>query len=119
MFLVDLPDPAIRIERILDTIDSSMPGGHAVVVIDDLYIPAAQMLGESGDGFKYAQVRLSPARLSHCMRWHGAATRAQQIATTYACQRDAFGKQLIAHEGIGFMLAENLIEQKQSEQIIN
>src|SRR3546814_237257 len=52
MFLVDLPDPAIRIERILDTIDSSMPGGHAVVVIDDLYIPAAQMLGESGDGFK-------------------------------------------------------------------
>ena len=35
MFLVDLPDPAIRIERVLDTIDSSMPGGHSVVSIDE------------------------------------------------------------------------------------
>ncbi len=74
LFLVDLPNPAIRIERVLDTINSSMPGGHAVVKIDDLRVPADQMLGESGEGFKYAQVRLSPARLSHCMRWHGAAT---------------------------------------------
>ena len=62
MFLVDLPDPAIRIERVLDTIDSSMPGGHAVITIDNLRIPADQMLGESGEGFKYAQVRLAPAR---------------------------------------------------------
>ncbi len=77
MFLVDLPNPAIRIERVLDTIDWSMPGGHAVVAIDNLRVPADQMLGESGEGFKYAQVRLSPARLSHCMRWHGACdTRA-------------------------------------------
>src|SRR5260370_20838736 len=40
MFLVDLPHPAIRIERVLDTIDSSMPGGHAVVAIDGLRVPA-------------------------------------------------------------------------------
>jgi acyl-CoA dehydrogenase len=72
MFLIDLPDPAIRIERVLETIDSSMPGGHAAVTITRLRVPAHQMLGRSGEGFKYAQVRLSPARLSHCMRWHGA-----------------------------------------------
>src|SRR3546814_20778746 len=53
------------------------------------------------------------------MRWHGAATRAQQIATTYACQREAFGKKLIDHEGVGFMLAENLIELKKSELMID
>lgn len=52
MFLVDLPSPAIRIERIIPTIDSSMPGGHAVVVIDNLRVPACQMLGASGEGFK-------------------------------------------------------------------
>ena len=119
MFLVDLPDPAIRIERILNTIDSSMPGGHAVVTIDDLRVPSDQMLGKSGEGFKYAQVRLSPARLSHCMRWHGAVTRAQEIATEYACRRHAFGKQLIEHEGVGFMLADNLIDLKQSELMID
>jgi acyl-CoA dehydrogenase len=119
LFLVDLPDPAIRIERVLDTIDSSMPGGHAIIAIDDLRVPADQMLGESGEGFKYAQIRLSPARLSHCMRWTGAATRAHEIAIEYACRRQAFGKPLIDHEGVGFMLAENLIDLKQAELMID
>ncbi len=119
MFLVDLPDPAITIERVLDTIDSSMPGGHAVVKIDNLRIPADQMLGHSGEGFKYAQIRLAPARLSHCMRWLGACIRANEIATDYACRRHAFGKPLIDHEGVGFMLAENMIDLKQAELMID
>lgn len=119
MFVVDLPDPAIRIERLLDTIDSSMPGGHAVVTIDNLRVPAGQMLGRSGEGFKYAQIRLSPARLSHCMRWLGCCIRAQEIATDYVCRREAFGKKLIDHEGVGFMLAENRIELKQAELMID
>lgn len=119
MFLVDLPDPAIRIERLLDTIDSSMPGGHAVVTIDNLRVPADHMLGASGEGFKYAQVRLSPARLSHCMRWLGSCIRAQEIASDYACRRTAFGKPLIDHEGVGFMLAENMIDLRQCELMID
>lgn len=119
MFVVDLPNPAIRIERVPNTMDSSMPGGHATVVIDNLRVPADQMLGESGEGFKYAQIRLSPARLSHCMRWHGACERANEIATDYACRRHAFGKPLIDHEGVGFMLAENMIDLKQAELMID
>jgi acyl-CoA dehydrogenase len=119
MFLVDLPAPAIRIERVLDTIDSSMPGGHAVVAIDNLRVSPDQMLGQSGQGFKYAQVRLSPARLSHCMRWHGAATRAQEIATAYVCTRRGFGHLLIEHEGVGFQLADNVIDLKQAELMID
>jgi len=118
MFLVELPHPAIRIERVLDTIDSAMPGGHAIVAIENLRVPADQLLGESGQGFKLAQVRLSPARLSHCMRWHGAARRANEIATAYALKREAFGKLLIDHEGVGFMLADNLIDLKQAELMI-
>ncbi len=119
MFLVDLPHPAIRIERILDTIDSSMPGGHSIVAIENLRVPADQVLGEIDEGFRFAQVRLSPARLSHCMRWTGACLRAQEIATDYACRREAFGKTLIDHEGVGFMLAENLIDLKQAELMID
>jgi acyl-CoA dehydrogenase len=119
LFLVDLPDPAIRTLRILDTIDNSMPGGHAEVAIENLRVPADQMLGAAGDGFKYAQIRLSPARLSHCMRWLGLAIRANQIATDYACRRHAFGKPLVDHEGVGFMLAENLIDIKQCELMID
>jgi len=112
MFLVDLPDSAIRIERVLETIDSSMPGGHAVIAIENLRVPVDQMLGDAGEGFKYAQIRLAPARLTHCMRWLGGAERAQEIATDYACRRQAFGKKLIDHEGVGFMLAQNKIDLK-------
>lgn len=119
LFLVDLPDPAVRIERLLDTIDSSMPGGHSVVTIDNLCVPADQMLGKSGEGFAYAQVRLSPARLSHCMRWLGSCLRANEIASDYACRRQAFGKPLIDHEGVGFMLADNAIDLQQAELMID
>lgn len=119
MFLVDLPNPAIRIDHVPNTIDSSMPGGHATVTIDGLLVPADQMLGEVGEGFKYAQVRLAPARLSHCMRWLGACTRAHEIAVDYVNRRNAFGKVLVDHEGVGFMMAENMIELKQSELMID
>jgi acyl-CoA dehydrogenase len=119
MFLVDLPNPAIKLERVLNTIDSSMPGGHAVVSIENLCIPNEHVLGEVNEGFRYAQIRLAPARLSHCMRWHGAATRAQEIATAYVCKRHGFGKLLIDHEGVGFQLVENLIELKQAELMID
>lgn len=119
MFLVELPNPAVRIERILDTIDSSMAGGHSLVNIEDLRVPATDILGEPHEGFKYAQVRLAPARLSHCMRWHGAASRAHEIACDYAVRRHAFGKPLIDHEGVGFMLADNLVDLKQAELMID
>lgn len=119
LFLTELPNPAIRIERVLDTIDSSMPGGHAIVAIDGLQVDGDQVLGGPGEGFKLAQVRLAPARLTHCMRWLGACTRTQEIATDYACRRTAFGKLLVDHEGIGFMLAENSIDLKQAELMID
>jgi len=119
MFLVDLPQPEIKIERVLNTIDSSMPGGHSVLHIDNLKVDADAVLGEVGQGFRYAQVRLSPARLSHCMRWLGGCIRAHEVAAAYAVRRRAFGKPLIDHEGVGNMLADNLIDLKQSELLID
>jgi acyl-CoA dehydrogenase len=119
MFLVDLPHPAIRLERVLDTIDSSMAGGHSVLSIENLRVTSDQILGEVHEGFRYAQIRLAPARLSHCMRWLGACIRAQEIATDYVCRRHAFGKLLIDHEGVGFQLADNLIDLKQAEMMVD
>jgi len=119
MFLVALPNPAIRIERVLDTMDSFSPGGHALIQIDNLEVPPEDVLGEVHEGFRYAQVRLSPARLSHCMRWFGATARAHEIACAYAVQRQAFGKALIDHEGVGFMLADNRIDLQQAALMID
>lgn len=119
LFLIDLPDPAVRVERVLDTLDSAMPGGHSLIAIDGLRVGPDQVLGAVDEGFRYAQVRLAPARLTHCMRWLGACDRAQEIASDYAARRQAFGKSLIDHEGVGFMLADNLIDLKQAELMID
>lgn len=119
MFLVHLPNPAIKIERLVKTIDSSMPGGHALVQLNDLRVPSKDILGEVHEGFQYAQVRLSPARLSHCMRWFGLVCRAQEIASEYAVVRHAFKKPLIDHEGVGFMLVDNQIDLQQAALMID
>ncbi len=110
MFLTELPNPAFKISRVLDTMDSSFMGGHAVVDIENLKVSGDDILGEVGQGFRYAQVRLAPARLTHCMRWLGSAIRAHEIATDYARTRMAFGKTLGAHEGVSFMLADNAFD---------
>ncbi|MGE8451681.1 MAG: acyl-CoA dehydrogenase family protein [Pseudomonadales bacterium] len=107
MFITDMASPGIRIERTMHALDTCFPGGHAVVRFDKLYVSAENILGELGEGFKYAQVRLSPARLTHCMRWLGAARRAHETAVGYAQRRQAFGQLLGRHEGVGFMLADN------------
>ena len=118
MFLADMAAPGIRIERILDTIDQGFAGGHAVLAFDNLRVTREQLLGAPGEGFKYAQVRLAPARLTHCMRWLGAARRAHDIALRYAAQRKAFGRTLAEHEGVGFMLADNEMDLHQCRLVI-
>ncbi len=110
MFLVDIDAPGFRIVRQLDTIDAVSPGGHAEVEFTDVRVPASAVLGELGQGFRNAQVRLAPARLTHCMRWLGAARRAHDIAVDYARRRHAFGRLIGEHQGVGFMLADNEID---------
>lgn len=119
MFLTDMDAPGVVIERVLDALDEAIPGGHAVVRLDDVRVHEDQILGEPDEGFRYAQVRLAPARLTHCMRWWGAAQRAHDVATDYACTRRAFGRPLIEHEGVGFMLAKNEVELKQTQLLID
>jgi acyl-CoA dehydrogenase len=119
LFLVPLPHPGVRTERVLDTIDRTMSGGHGVMALDNVRVTEADILGGLDQGFRSAQIRLAPARLTHCMRWWGAASRAHDIACDYARTRKAFGKTLIEHEGVGFMLAENEIDLKQAELMID
>jgi acyl-CoA dehydrogenase len=118
MFLTPMNAPGIQIERVLDTLDQYMTGGHAVVRLEGLRVHESQVLGRIGEGFRYAQVRLAPARLTHCMRWLGAARRAHDIAADYARRRTAFGKPIGEHEGVGFMLADNEMDIHQSRLVI-
>jgi alkylation response protein AidB-like acyl-CoA dehydrogenase len=114
MFLADMATPGIEVVRAMNSLDSAFPGGHAVVRFNNVRVPAGDILGEPGKGFRYAQVRLAPARLTHCMRWLGAARRAHDIAAGYAARREVFGQKLVGHEGVGFMLADNEIDIRMS-----
>jgi acyl-CoA dehydrogenase len=107
MFLTDMNKAGITLERSMDAMDRCFTGGHGVLKFNDVRVPAKDVLGAVGKGFRYAQVRLAPARLTHCMRWLGQARRAHDIAVAYTSRRQAFGKPLAEHEGVGFMLADN------------
>lgn len=113
LFLTEGDQPGIVIERIMNTMDRNYVEGHGVVRFDDLKLPADALLGEAGQALRYAQLRLAPARLTHCMRWLGAAARAQHIAVEHARTRTAFGKPIGEHEGVSFMLADNEIALQQ------
>jgi len=118
MFLTHLPQAGMRITRAIDSMDSSFTCGHAEVQLDGLRVHQSQILGEPGQGLKYAQVRLAPARLTHCMRWLGSAVRAQDIAIDYAKTRTAFGNRLIEHGGLSQMLARNAIDLHACRQMV-
>lgn len=118
MFLVDADNPGMRVERRLDTMDWAFSGGHGLVVFEDCVVSGDSVLGEVGEGFQYAQVRLAPARLTHCMRWLGAARRCHETAVRYAAGRPMFGTTL-GDLGMGQqMIADNEIDIASSRQLI-
>jgi len=94
MFLVEAGNPGMLIERHVPTMDKSMAGGHCEVRLDNCLVPDDAILGELDEGFQYAQVRLGPARMTHCMRWLGSARRAHELAVQRAVERKAFGSRL-------------------------
>lgn len=110
MFFVAIDAPGFSMTRMLDTLDSNSPGGHAEVNYDQVRVGRDALLGEIGAGFRQAQVRLGPARLTHCARWLGLASRCHAIAVEHAARRHSFGKTLGEHQGVGFMLADNQID---------
>ena len=110
IFVADGDTAGIEVGELLDTMDSNLTAGHSVVDFRDLHVGRHQVLGAVGQGFRNAQVRLAPARLTHCMRWLGAARRCHDEAVAYARTRHAFGKPIGEHEGVGFQLADNLVD---------
>ncbi|MGY0390647.1 acyl-CoA dehydrogenase family protein [Nocardioides sp. WG-D5] len=110
MFLTPAARPEIQVVRHIGTMDKSMLGGHCEVVFNDLFVADEDVLGEVDEGFRYAQVRLGPARMTHVMRWTGAARRAHEVAIRYASNRRAFGSPVAELGMAQQMIADNEID---------
>jgi acyl-CoA dehydrogenase len=118
MFLVDTDNPGFNLQRTIHTMDVFMPGGHGQIDFVDCLVDDEAVLGEVGKGFEHAQVRLGPARLTHCMRWLGIARRSMEIATHYALERDSFGSKLSEHQAIQWMVADSHTEMHAARLMI-
>jgi acyl-CoA dehydrogenase len=105
-FLFDRSAPGWRIERRIPIMGPEEHGGHCELVFDGLEIPVSDRLMNEGDGLKLTQIRLGPARLTHCMRWLGLSKRCVEIARAYALDRHAFGERLAKRESIQMMLGD-------------
>ncbi|QKZ16030.1 acyl-CoA dehydrogenase family protein [Streptomyces chartreusis] len=118
MFLVDAENPGMKIIRHIETLDEALFGGHCEVVFDECVVPDDAVLGEVDEGFRYAQVRLGPARMTHCMRWLGIARRAQRIAVERAAERRLFGSRLGELGMVQAMIADSEIDIAASRGLI-
>lgn len=110
MFLAPQDRDGISVDRHIHTTDKSMIGGHCEVTFTDLFVPEDDVLGAVDEGYRYAQVRLGPARMTHVMRWMGSAVRAHKIALDYVDQRQGFGGRLGDLGMIQQQVADNEID---------
>jgi len=109
-FLFHKDQPGWEIIRKVPIMGPEEHGGHCELRFDGLEIAEENVLMKIGDGLRATQIRLGPARLTHCMRWLGMAERAMSIAADYAKERESFGSTLAEHEGVQWMLGEAAME---------
>lgn len=109
-FLVDAETPGFELVRDIATMEPFDIGGHAEIRLTDCRVGPEALVGEQGQGLAQAQLRLEGARLFHCMRFIGLASRAMSIAQGYANERESQGRRLAEHQMVQEMVANAHIQ---------
>jgi acyl-CoA dehydrogenase len=105
-FLFHRDQPGFKIKRRIPIMGPQEHGGHCELLFDGLEVADENVLMQLGEGLKICQIRLGPARLTHCMRWLGLSKRCLEIAQAYVDVREGFGVRLAERESVQIMLGE-------------
>ena len=113
--IVPMDAPGVRLVRSLrwmGCVDHTAPIGE--LAFDKVRVPRENLLGEEGDGFKVAQVRLGPARVHHCMRSIGLCELLIELMIVRSAERTAFGRPVIQYDTVQRWIAESRVELEQA-----
>lgn len=110
LFIVESDNPGFEIIREVPVLGDHYPGGHCEVRFNDCRIPEKNILGMRGEGFKLAQLRLGPGRITHAMRWLGVARRALNEMIAYSLNKKDGNKTLADSQTIQNFIADSEAE---------
>jgi acyl-CoA dehydrogenase len=117
LFLVDKDQPGVRAKR-YPKFTHTFVFEHAEVLFEDVEVGEEHMLGTIGEGFELTKDWFIEARLDIAARCVGAATRAAQIATDWAAEREQFGRPIRDYQGVEFMLADMAVDIMASKSLL-
>jgi acyl-CoA dehydrogenase len=115
-FIVDLPAEGWNEVRQIETMHGGT--GHSEILMEDLRVPAANMLGGRGQGHRLGQYRLGPARLAHCMRWIAQAETALDLMVGRSLERFSHGSILAEKQGVQWLIADSAMELYQCKLMV-
>ena len=120
MIIVPRDTPGLTILRSTSLFgyDDGPHGGHAEVIYDNVRVPASNLLGEEGDGFRLAQERLGPGRIHHAMRTIGMAERALELMCRRTSARSTFGQPIIEHGVVQRWISEARVRIEQVRLLV-
>ena len=120
MILIPKDTPGVRVERSTSLFgyDDGPHGGHAEIAYEDVRVPASNLLGEEGEGFRLAQERLGPGRIHHAMRTIGMAERALEMMCRRTAARSTFGRPIIEHGVVQRWISEARVKIEQVRLLV-
>ncbi len=115
MILVPAKTPGVDIVRDVSTMQDPVEhfgrfGAHSEIIYREVRVPAGNLVGRAGDGFRLAQQRLGPGRIHHCMRWLGQSRRAFDMMCERAVSRYTHGGYLAEKQTVQNWVADSLAE---------
>jgi len=118
MVLVPMDTPGLTLVRNIPIMQHHAPEGHCEILLRDVRVPAANLLGPEGEGFAMAQARLGPGRIHHCMRTIGQCELALALMCERTLERHAFGKYLADFANVQDWIAESRLEIDQARLLV-